>query len=44
MNNEDKKIIEEIRKIVARGNNVEVRGAKDGSLKIYEVKLKKTIG
>ena len=34
----------EIRKIVAKGNNAEVRGTKDGSLKIYELKLKKTVG
>lgn len=32
--------IQKIREIVENGNNAEVKRAKDGSLKIYEVKKK----
>ena len=35
----DKELFELINKILARGNNVEIRNSKDG-IKIYEVKKK----
>lgn len=34
----DKQIMEAIRQICQRGNNAEVRKAKDGTLVVYEVK------
>lgn len=34
----EKQIMEIIRKIVAKGNNAEVKQRKDGSLVVYEVK------
>lgn len=37
----DNKIIEEIRKIVANGNNAEVKKDKNGNLIVYEVKKRK---
>ncbi len=38
MGENDKKIIESIKKIVDRGNNAEVKRKRDGSLVVYEVK------
>lgn len=38
MTDNDKQIIEAIRRICLRGNNAEVRKAKDGTLVVYEVK------
>lgn len=38
MGENDKKILESIKKIVARGNNAEVKRKSDGSLVVYEVK------
>lgn len=35
---EDKKVIEAILKITARGGNAEVKQSKDGRLVVYEVK------
>lgn len=37
----DNKIIEEIRKIVEKGNNAEVKKDKNGNLIVYEVKKRK---
>ena len=38
MSIKDEKIMEEIRSIIRRGNNVEIRGTKEGEIKVYEVK------
>lgn len=40
MSNKDEKIMEKIYKIIREGNNVEIRGAANGELKILEVKKK----
>lgn len=37
---DDKRIMQIIRAIIERGNHAEVRKAKDGTLKVYEVKMK----
>ena len=36
---EDKKHMDIIRRILARGNDAQVRKDKDGNIRIYEVKL-----
>ncbi len=38
MSEKDKEVIIKIRKIVDRGNNVEIKKTKDGELKVFEVK------
>ena len=38
MSKKDESIMEKIYLIINRGNNVEIRKNKDGSLKVYEVK------
>ena len=38
---EDQTIMQKVRKIVAKGNNVEIKRAKDGSLTIMEVEKHK---
>ncbi len=38
MNENDKKVIEAIKKITNRGGNAEVKRKKDGTLIVYEVK------
>lgn len=38
MNENDKKVIEAIKKIVNSGGNAEVKRKKDGTLVVYEVK------
>lgn len=38
MNENERKVIEAIRKIVNRGGNAEVKRKKDGTLVVYEVK------
>ncbi|SDB02246.1 MULTISPECIES: hypothetical protein [Clostridia] len=42
MSNSDKAVIEKIYAIIKRGNNVEIKGTKDGTIKVFEVK-KKTV-
>ncbi len=45
MNENEKRMIEEINSISARGNSAEVKRDKDGRYVIYEVqKKKKTVG
>lgn len=34
----DRKLVDKIKKITSRGNDAEVRRKKDGSLAVYEVK------
>lgn len=38
MSTKEEKLMEEIRGIIRRGNNVEIRGTKEGELKVFEVK------
>lgn len=38
INENDRKLVEKIKKITSRGNDAEVRRKKDGSLVVYEVK------
>lgn len=38
MGENDKKILEAIKKIVNKGNNAEVKRKKDGTLVVYEIK------
>lgn len=41
---EGKKIIETIRRIVEKGNNVEIKRNRDGTLKVFEVKKHIAVG
>ena len=34
----DAELVEKIRQVIARGNHAEIKGATDGSLRVYEVK------
>lgn len=43
MDEKDRKMIEEIRKISAKGNSAEVKRDKDGNYVIYEIKKKRTM-
>lgn len=38
MSNEDKELVASIKEIIARGNDVEIRAKKDGSLRVIELK------
>lgn len=38
MGENDKKVLEAIKKIVNKGNNAEVKRQKDGTLVVYEIK------
>ncbi len=40
MKAQDEKVIRKIYAIIQRGNNVEIKGTKDGSIKVFEVKKK----
>lgn len=44
LSNEDRIVIEAIRSICARGNDVEIRRNKDGSLKVFEIKKNIAVG
>lgn len=35
---DDKKLVQAIKQILSRGNNVEVKKAKDGTCVVYEIK------
>ncbi len=41
MNEQDKRLIEMIKRILEKGNDIELRLDKDGSIKMYEVIKKK---
>ena len=40
MSAQDEKVIRKIYAIIQRGNNVEIKGTKDGGIKVFEVKKK----
>lgn len=42
MSDKDKRLVEEIKSIVRKGNNAEIRLNVDGSYNVYEVKKKKS--
>ena len=42
MDQKDRKMVNELKSISARGNNAEVKQDKDGNWVIYEVKKKRT--
>ena len=44
MCNEDRIVMEAIRKICAKGNDAEIRRNKDGSLKVFEIKKNIAVG
>lgn len=44
MTREEEKLVSDIKRIVKKGNHAEVRANKDGSLKVYEVIMKKVAG
>lgn len=44
LSNEDRVVMTAIRNICARGNDVEIRRNKDGSLKVFEIKKNIAVG
>ena len=44
MSGEDKELVASIKAIIARGNDVEIRAKKDGSLKVIELKRIQRLG
>lgn len=41
---EEIKVMAEVKRIIAKGNSVEIKGNKDGTYKVYEVKKNIAIG
>lgn len=44
MNEEDRIVMKAVRSICSKGNDVEIRRNKDGSLKVYEIKKNIAVG